>query len=77
MLVAAIGGAVAEISDANVRDLSQLGDEFRFIEPAKTVGDWQVKHPQTDPVIRHELDLLRAALEERLESQARAMLMVD
>jgi hypothetical protein len=38
--------AVAEISDANARDRSQLGD------------------PQIDPVIRRELDLVRAAPEQ-------------
>jgi hypothetical protein len=34
-------GAVAEISDGNIRDLSQLCDEFKFkfVELAKTVGD--------------------------------------
>jgi chromosome segregation ATPase len=73
----AIGGAVAEISDANVRDLSQLSDEFKFVELAKTVGDWQAEHPQIDSVIRRELDLVRAALGERFESQARTILMLD
>jgi hypothetical protein len=73
----AIGGAVAEISDANVRDLSRLCDEFQFVELAKTVGDWQAGHPQIEPVIRRELDLVRAALEERLESQDRPILMLD
>jgi uncharacterized coiled-coil DUF342 family protein len=73
----AIGGEAVEISDANVRDLSQLCDEFKFIELAKTVGDWQAEHAQIDPMIRHELDLVRAALEERLESQVRTMLMLD
>jgi hypothetical protein len=73
----AIGGAVAEISNANVRDLSQLCDEFKFIELAKTVRDWQVEHPQIDPVIRRGPDLARPALEERFESQARTMLMLD
>jgi hypothetical protein len=66
-------GAMAEISDANARDLSQLCDEFKFIELAKTVGDWQADHP----VIRCELDLAPAASEERLESQARTILMLD
>jgi hypothetical protein len=42
--VGSIGGAAAEISDANVRDLSQLCDEFKFIELAKIVGDWQEQH---------------------------------
>jgi hypothetical protein len=39
VFVAAIGGAVAEISEANVWDLSQLCGEFMFTELAKTVGD--------------------------------------
>jgi hypothetical protein len=73
----AIRGAVAEISDANVGDISQPCDEFKFIELAKRVGDWQVEHRLINPVIRRELDLVRAALEERLESQARMMLMFD
>jgi septal ring factor EnvC (AmiA/AmiB activator) len=73
----AIGGEAAEISGTNVRDLSQLCDEFKFVELAKTVGDWQAEHPQIDPVIRREPDLVRAALEERLESQARTMVMLD
>jgi hypothetical protein len=34
-----LGDAVAEISDANVRDLSQPCDEFKFIELAKTNRD--------------------------------------
>jgi hypothetical protein len=58
--VGAIGCAVVEISGANVRDLSQLCDEFKFIELGKPVGDWQAEHPQIDPVIRCELDLVRA-----------------
>jgi hypothetical protein len=73
----AIGGVVAEISDANVRDLSQLSDEFKFVELVKTVGDWQAGHPQVDSVIRREPDLVWAALVERLESQGRMMLMLD
>jgi chromosome segregation ATPase len=77
MFVGAIDGAVPEISDANVRDLLQLCDEFKFIELGKAVGDWQVKHTQINPVIRRELYLVRAALEERLESQGRMMLMLD
>jgi chromosome segregation ATPase len=77
VFVAAIGGAAAEISNTNVADLSQLCDEFKFIELAKRVGDWQAEQPLIDPVIRRELDLVRAALEERLESQARTMWMFD
>jgi hypothetical protein len=77
VFVGAIGGAVAEVSDANIRDLSQLCDEFNFIELARTVGDWQAEHAQIDAVIRRELDLVRAALEERFESQVRTMLMLD
>jgi hypothetical protein len=77
MFVGVIGGAVAEISDANVRDLSQLCDEFKFVELEKTVRDWQAEHPLIDQVIRQELDLVQTALEERLESQARTMLMLD
>jgi hypothetical protein len=69
----AIGGAVAEISDAKVRDLSQLCEEFKFIEHAKTVGNWQAEQP----VIRGKLDLVRTALEERFGWQARTMLMLD
>jgi hypothetical protein len=74
VFVGAIAGAAAEISDANIRDLSQLCDEFKFIEFATTVGNWQAEHPLIDPVIRRELDLVRAALEERLESQTRMSL---
>jgi hypothetical protein len=77
VFVSAIGGAAAEISDANVGDLSQLCDEFKFLELARKVRDWQGEHLVIDPVIRRELDLMRAALEERLESQARTMLMFD
>jgi hypothetical protein len=76
VFIGAIGGAVAEISDANLGDLLQLCDEFKFVELAKRIGDWQAEHPLIDPVIRRELDLVRAALEERLESQARMMLML-
>jgi chromosome segregation ATPase len=77
VFISAIGGAVAEISDANVDDLSQLCDEFKFMELAKRVGDWQAEHGMIDPGIGREPDLVRAALEERLESQARTMLMLD
>jgi hypothetical protein len=77
VFIGAIGGAAAEISDGNFGDLSQLCDEFKFIELAKRIGDWQAEHPLIDPVIRRELDLVRTALEERLESQARTMLMLD
>jgi chromosome segregation ATPase len=72
-----IGGKAVETSDANVRDLSQLCDEFKFMDLAKAVRDWQAEHQQVDPVIRRELDLVWAALAERLESQGREMLMVD
>jgi hypothetical protein len=75
--VGAIGGAVAEISEANVRHLSQLCGEFEFIELAKTVGNWQAGHPHIDSVIRRELNLVGAARAERLESQARTMSMLD
>jgi hypothetical protein len=64
VFVGAIGGAAVEISDANVRDLSQLCDEFKFTELAKTVGDWQAEHPLIDPGIRRELDLVQARLDE-------------
>jgi chromosome segregation ATPase len=47
------------------------------MELANTLADWQAGHVVVDPVIRCELDLARAALEERLESQARTMLMLD
>jgi chromosome segregation ATPase len=70
-------GFAGAISDANVRDLSQFCDEFKFVELAKTVRDWQAEHPQIDSVIRRELDLVRAALEERLESQDRTIVMLD
>jgi hypothetical protein len=63
--------------DTNVGDLSQLCDEFKFIELAKRVGDWQVEHSLIDPVTRRELDLVRAALEERLELQALTTLMLN
>jgi hypothetical protein len=77
VLADAIGGAAVEISDANVRDLSQLCDELKFIELAKTVGDWQAEHGQMDPGIRRELDLFQARLDERLQLQDRTMLMLD
>jgi hypothetical protein len=69
--------SAVEISDGNVRDLSQLCDEFKFTELAKTVGDWQAEHPLIDPAVRRELDLVQARLHERLQWQARAMLMLD
>jgi 2-polyprenyl-3-methyl-5-hydroxy-6-metoxy-1,4-benzoquinol methylase len=62
-----------EISDANVRDLRQPCDEFKFLKLAKTVGDWEAEHSQIHPIVRCALDLVRAALEERLESQGRVM----
>jgi hypothetical protein len=37
IFIGALGGEAAEINDANVRDLSQLCDEFKFMELAKTV----------------------------------------
>jgi chromosome segregation ATPase len=77
VFVDAIGGEAVEISDANLRDLGQLCEEFKFIELAKTAGDWEAEHPQISPVIRRALDLGLAAQEERLESQGRMMLMVD
>jgi hypothetical protein len=73
----ALSGAVAKISDVNVRNLSQLCDEFKFMKLAETVGDWQAGCPLIDSVIRGELGLARDALEERLESQDRKMLMLD
>jgi hypothetical protein len=76
VFVNAIGGEVTEINDANVRDLSQLCDEFKFIELAKTVADWQAGHPLIDAVIQRELDLVRTALEQRLESHARTIVML-
>jgi chromosome segregation ATPase len=75
--VGALGGEAAEINEANVRDLSQLCDEFKFIELAETVGNWQAEHPHIDLVTRRELDLVRAELEERLKSQDRTILMLD
>jgi hypothetical protein len=54
-----------------------IPDEFHFMELAKTVGDWQPEHTLMNSVTRRELDLVRAALNERLESQARAMSMLD
>jgi hypothetical protein len=45
IFVGAIGGEAVEINDANVRDLSHLCDEFKFVELAKTVRDWQAEHP--------------------------------
>jgi hypothetical protein len=77
VFVGAIGGAAVEISDANVRDLSQLCDEFKFTELAKRVGDWQAEHPLIEPGVRRGLDLVEARLDERLQSQARRMLMLD
>jgi hypothetical protein len=70
----AINGAAAEISAANVRDLLQLCDEFKFIELAKRVTDWQVEHPLINAGIRRELHL---TLEERLESHAWMVLISD
>jgi hypothetical protein len=77
VFVRAISGAAAEISDANVRDQSQLCYEFNFIELAKTVGDWQMEHSLIDAGVRRELDLRPAMLVERLDSQARTVLMLD
>jgi hypothetical protein len=68
VFVGAFGGAVAEISDANVRDLSQLCEEFKFIEIAKTIGNWQAERPLTGPGVCRKPDLVRDGLEERLES---------
>jgi hypothetical protein len=39
------------------------------------IGRWIIR--SSNPVIRRELNLVRVALEERLESQARMMLMFD
>jgi septal ring factor EnvC (AmiA/AmiB activator) len=77
VFVGAIGGAVVEVSDANVPDLSHLCDEFKFIELAKAVGDWQAEHSLIDAEIRRELDRVRAALEEQLESQDRTISMLE
>jgi hypothetical protein len=57
-----IGGEAVEISHANFRDMSQLCEEFKSTKLARTVRDWEAEHP----LIRHELDLAWAALEERL-----------
>jgi hypothetical protein len=62
VFVDALGGATAEINDGNVRDLSQLCDEFKFIELAKIVGDWQLECSLIDAVIGRELDLVRTAM---------------
>jgi hypothetical protein len=77
VFVGALGDVVPEISDANARNLSQLCDKFKFDELAKTVAEWQAEHPLIDSVTRRELDLVRAALEERLESQDRTMWILD
>jgi hypothetical protein len=77
VFVGGIGGEAVEMNEANIRDVSQLCDEFKFLELAKTVGDWQSEHPQFDPVICRELGPVRAALEKRLESRAHTMLMLN
>jgi hypothetical protein len=74
---AVISSPIAETRGANVRDLSQLCGEFRFIELATRIGEWQMEDPLIGAWIRRELDLVQAALDERLESQARSMLMLD
>jgi hypothetical protein len=66
VLLDALDGVVVEISDANVRDLSLLCDEFKFTALAKTVGDWQAQRPPIDAGVRRELDLVQARLDERL-----------
>jgi hypothetical protein len=70
-------GAMAEISNPNARELSQLCDEFKFIELAKTVQDWLVEHPQTDAGIHRGLGLAQITFAERLGSQDGAMVMPD
>jgi hypothetical protein len=50
---------------------------LRAFVSTKTIGDWQSEHSLADAVIRRELDLVRAALEQRLESQTHTMLMLD
>jgi hypothetical protein len=44
--------------------MSQLCEEFKWVQLAKRVEDWEAERPTIDPVIRRELDLVRAALEE-------------
>jgi hypothetical protein len=48
-------GAVAEMNGRDLRDLSQLCNEFSFMEFAKTVGNWQSKRSLADARIGHEL----------------------
>lgn len=38
-------GAMPEISDANVQNLSPICDEFKCIQLGKTIGDWQAEQP--------------------------------
>jgi hypothetical protein len=68
---------MAEISNPNTRELSQLCNEFKFIKLAKTVQNWLVEHPQTDAGIYPGLGLAQITLDERLASQDGAMLMLD
>jgi hypothetical protein len=68
---------VAGVNNTNVRDLSQLCDEFAFTKLAKIVGDWQPERVLVDTGIRGELDLVQAALKERRESQDRTTLILD
>jgi hypothetical protein len=46
--------------------------EFKFMELANTVGNWQAEHRPIGPVICEGMDLVRAALEERFKSLDRA-----
>jgi chromosome segregation ATPase len=77
MFAAVIGGSRAHITDANVRDLSELRDKFQFSKRAKMVRDWQVERSLIDPVIHRELDRVQAVLEERLQLQDRTIMMVS
>jgi hypothetical protein len=56
VFVGAIGGEAAAISDASVRDLSQLCDTFKFIELPKRVRDWEAEHALIGPVARRDGD---------------------
>jgi hypothetical protein len=73
MFAGAIGGAEPDATDDNAMNLSLLCDEFKSTRLSTTVAHWRAAHPSQDADTR----LIIASLAERLQSQDRALCLLD
>jgi hypothetical protein len=71
--VDAIGGTEPDITDDNVTDLEVLSGEFKFATLSAAVADWRAAHPSPESATT----LTTASLDERLQSQDRAICLLD